>query len=99
MSQGVTSQLTIDQLHALRIDNCDYEDDGSIAKARLYKNAVKALLGYAMRSSEHTGERVEVEPAVLERELASVVRWLAVHAGSLAAPLPVFQPAPCWRDE
>lgn len=101
MAEGVTSQMSLEDLQAMRIDNCDYDDpvDGSVDKARLYKNATRALLTYALRRTEHAQEIVELEPEILERELAKVVAWLAVRSAANVAPLPVFQPAPRWRDE
>lgn len=98
MAEEVSGELTFAELQKIRSDNVGYEFDASLAKARAYIEATDAMLTFALRETEHGGDRVSIEPTILERQLERARRWYSIRS-LRSVPLPVFQPAPGWREE
>lgn len=95
----VNGSLTFQELQKICNDNVGYESDSSLIRVGLYIQAMRALLTMPLEETEHAGERASFDRAISERMLNAAIRWQASQQRIVAGPLPVFQPASCWRDE
>jgi hypothetical protein len=58
-------------------DNSDYDDgEGSIAKARNFKNAIRSLLILQPKRASQSGASTEFESEMLKAESERVTNWL-----------------------
>lgn len=80
----LTSSSTLAQIKAAYVDNASYAEDNSPAKARAFITACRILLLKLPRSAEGPGggERVELEPRIIQDEANRAHRWLALNSGT-----------------
>ena len=98
MSLTISSELSYDDLQKVRRDNVGYRYDPSLTKVRLYIEASDALLTWGLEETEHSGERIKVNPLQVERQLEKARHWESLQLAIQAKPV-VFQPAQNWRCE
>ncbi|MEM8493768.1 MAG: hypothetical protein AAF663_00090 [Planctomycetota bacterium] len=69
--------LTYSQAVTQMQDNADYDLVGSVAKAKLYVTAGRAILsGAVVRGANEQGKSMELRPEIIERQVEKAVRWL-----------------------
>ncbi len=71
------------------LDNADYDSDGSVAKAKLFRTACRQLLvllpaDQSRRAGNNT-QQVSFDPAMLRQSLQEVEAWLALNDTSTPA--------------
>lgn len=87
---SLSSTSTLIEVRAAYDDNADYDDGaGDIAKARLFKQAVRILIRRTPAESRSGADAVRDDTARMKEELDEVKRWLTAndpaHAGTRAA--------------
>ena len=78
----LSSASTLQQIKDAYADNASYEEDASVAKAKIFITACRLLLVKLPKRAVHGGrggEEVELEPDLIRDELASAQKWLAVQ--------------------
>jgi hypothetical protein len=59
------------------LTNSDYDLSGSVAKAKLFVSACRALLLLLPKRSRQSGHEIETDPAVVQKAEQNALRWLA----------------------
>jgi hypothetical protein len=86
----VNSSSTLSQVKAAYYDNASYDlDGGGTAMCQSFIAACRQLL---LRLSKRVGhgnkaEEVEIDPGVLERQIAAAKQWLFLNNNQQGAPL------------
>jgi len=62
------------------VTNEDYDEEGSVSKAKAFVVACRKLLLYLpKRSGSSSGEEVEFDPKIIQEELNNAKRWLMAN--------------------
>lgn len=82
----ITSSSTPADIEAAYLDNCTYEEDSSVAKAKAFISACKALiLKRPSRISKQGGGDLTWDFETIKAELDAARTWLATSPTALAA--------------
>lgn len=80
-SSELTSSSSFEDVLAAYVDNCDYEDDGSVAKAKLFRKTCRILLMiYPKRLKQANQQEVETDPRVLQEQLERATDYIAAFS-------------------
>lgn len=95
----LSAELSHAQLLAIFREHADYDLTGSLERARTFIHAGRMLLSPAVvRSSQGArGEEVELNPEILERQIATATTWLRARS-AIATPPRELGIDPCWRE-
>ena len=77
MASTLTSASTIAQIVAAYMDNMSYEEDASTTKALAFKTACRGILVKRPRRVSFGGEEVELDLALVQKQLEEASTWLA----------------------
>jgi hypothetical protein len=67
------------------LTNAAYEEEGDLAKAKLFATACRKLLALPLTRTAkggRGGDEAELDPTVIERQLDSARRWIAAEAAA-----------------
>lgn len=74
---------TLAEAQEARLDNADYDEDGSVAKAKAFRTACRRLMTLLpmsmMRGAGSNQQTVAFRIEELRRDIDSVESWLAVN--------------------
>ena len=91
---SIDSTSTLHEVKAAYYDNADYDlSGGSLAKAEAFIGACRQLLIRLSKKVAHGNrtEEIELDPGVIERQIADCKRWIfAAGNRSSAPPVRVF---------
>lgn len=95
----LSSAMSYAEILAVHQDYSDYDLVDSVARARLFIQATRMLLAYAIRRSGQASraEEIEVEPEILERQLTRAMTWYASRSARDELPRQLV-PDPDWRE-
>lgn len=92
----IDSSSTRGELEEAFMEASFYRFPADVIKAQNYINLGTAILSLPLAEVEHGGERVRVEPRLIQEGIAAAERWLGVQA--IATAKPVTYGIPCdWR--
>ena len=61
---------------AAYLDNADYEETGSVTKARAFVTACRHLLLLRPKSAGHGNARFDLAPELIERQMMQAQAWI-----------------------
>ena len=77
----ITSVSTTAEITAAYLDNCGYEEDGSMAMAKAFVTACRAMLTRGIRVIDKGGERMEFATETLQSLITEAQRYARQNAG------------------
>lgn len=80
----IDSNSTAAEIRAAYLDNCGYAEDGSVAKAKAFITACRALLLVLDKLRASEGNQVQHNPELIRQEMAEAQAWLANHSEAAA---------------
>ena len=75
----VDSTTTEAELKAAYLDNCSYEEDDSVPKARAMVTICMAMLARGIRRWKEGDQEQEFSPEILMRMKEAAARWANAH--------------------
>lgn len=82
----LSSTSTLDEIKAAYMDNASYEEDASVAKAKAFVTACRLLLMKIPKVSQDSeGARVEMNPDLIQREMAEAREYVRAHEPTTTA--------------
>jgi len=89
MSVSISSTSTLAEVKAAYYDNASYDIDGSVQEAQTFLAACRQLLIRIPKQVGHgnRAEEVQIDPAVIERQIADCQRWLYANSNHAAGPI------------
>lgn len=62
------------------MDNCTYAEDGSVAKAKAFASACRAMIVRGITVIDEAGDRIEMSPPVLQREIKDANQFAVLNS-------------------
>lgn len=83
---SLSSASTREQVRAAYFDNASYEEDASVAKAKIFITACRMLLQHIPKRAKQggAGSEVETDPVRIENQLEEAQEWLQSVGATLA---------------
>lgn len=75
---AVTSTSTVDEINAAYLDNCSYQEDASVAKAKAFVTVCRAIL-IRPSSGSKGGESGSWDYNQISSQLKEAQQWLAAN--------------------
>lgn len=76
------SAITIESVHRAYLENADYDEVGSIEKAKKFVTAVRRMMSFA-QSSANQSSSLSFDLATLQRERQQAEAYIAVNDDSI----------------
>jgi hypothetical protein len=70
---------SITEAHEAYIANLDYDDEGDVAKARLFRAACRYLLMVRPNETWQGQDKLRIEPTALQQQYDDVKAWLKAN--------------------
>ncbi len=95
------STSSLQDVLAAYLDNVSYDVDGSVTAAREFIAACRMLLLKVPKRTAHGGREgteLEVDPQLVERQLADALRWLARNDTARRRPAVKYRSLETFRE-
>lgn len=76
----INSTSTDADIRAAYLDNCTYSEDGSVDKAKAFVSACRAMIVRGITVIDQAGERLEMSPPALQREITEANRFVGLNS-------------------